>query len=125
MSCCVKYFGLFPHNKAIVLDNFFAEFTGKYIVLVDLPNGNKKSIELDVEAGDEFTIPQGELNESALIKFQILDPWGKPVKFVDDYEPLNCENLQLQTYINQSLKCDDNNCDNNSEDNSSGPYGYY
>lgn len=117
--CCKHNFGLYAHNKDVVLHNLYADYDGPYEVRVQLPGGNFQSITVDMKSGDEITIPKNKLNESAVINFQVFDQWGNVVKYIDDYE--NCPDLTLKTFINQNLECDDNNCDtDNSSDGSDG-----
>lgn len=114
-NCCKYIFGLYPHNFDLVLDDLFATVDGKYTLVVRMPGGSTKTLLLDAKAGDELIIPQGVLNESAVVDFKILDIFGAPLKMND------CESFQLTTFININLKCDDNNCDDSN--NPSNPYG--
>lgn len=120
--CCKHHFGMYAHNKDVVLHNLYATYDGPYEVRVQLPGGNVQSITVDMKSGDEITIPKMKLNESAVINFQVFDQWGNVVNYSDDYNPEDCPNLSLRTYINQNLTCDDNNCD--PENSGSEPYGY-
>lgn len=104
MDCCIKNFGLYPHNEDAILHGMYATYDGTYKVLVDLPGGNKLPIVINVLSGDEITIPKNTLNESSLIKFQVFDQWGNVVMFNDGYVDV-CENLSLTTYINQNAPC--------------------
>lgn len=114
MDCCIKDFGLYPHNEDVVLHGFYVDTDGDYKVLVDLPGGNKLPIIVSLEAGDEITIPKMTLNESSVINFQVIDPWGNVLPFVDSYADVDCANMTLKTYVNQNVACSE--CDEDAEE---------
>lgn len=99
MSCCKNDLGSFAHNKAIET-GITATQSGIHELMFTGPNGVRFTKYLNVEEGEDITIPAGLLNEDFQYGLVISQPDGTSLE-VDD-----CPNFALKTYVN-TVTCDD------------------
>lgn len=106
MGCtsCINDLGEFPHNADIVLEDVLATIDGEHAIRLNFA-GNIRYIKVELEAGDEVTIPKGKLNEEATYEFTIVDPDGNKL------EKDECPYFKLKTFIANDGNCNPNSCD--------------